>query len=75
MAQEEYNKRMQKQLTLRLSQTSGAGMTFKRPLGTAFSKLDSDFISDIASDSSILRSTARKDDFLDVKRDPMKNQK
>ena len=50
-------------------------MTFKRPLGTAFSKLDSDFISDIASDSSILRSTARKDDFLDVKRDPMKNQK
>ena len=50
-------------------------MTFKPPhLRSAFSKIESDLISDVASDSSIFRSDPRKNEFLDVKRDQMKNQ-
>ena len=50
-------------------------MTFKQPnMRSAFSKLESELISDVASDSSIFNSGARKNEFLDIKRDQMKNQ-
>ena len=41
---------------------------------SAFSKLESDLISDVASDSSVFRSSPRKDEYLDINRSQMKNQ-